>query len=103
MTQLYANTSNTKKAKSSKIDFLLDFEKAADFSAAFLFLMDGGAVLANLTIGFEQKTYVCGQMDYRHLFGGAALSASSTKKGTRKIGPLFYWYVPNLFAVAHEL
>ena len=42
-------------------------------------------------------------MDYRYLFGGAALSASSTKKGARKIGPLFYKYVPSLFAVAHEL
>ena len=42
-------------------------------------------------------------MDYRHLFGGAALSASSIKKGARKIGPLFYWYVFTLFAVAHEL
>ena len=60
-------------------------------------------MLANLTIGFEQKIYVKVQMDYRHLFGGAALSASSIKKGARKIGPLFYWYMPTLFAVAHEL
>jgi hypothetical protein len=37
MTQLYASTSNTKKAKSSKFDFLLDFEKAAEFQRLFYF------------------------------------------------------------------
>jgi hypothetical protein len=37
MTQLYASTSNTKKAKSSNFDFLLDLEKAADFQRLFCF------------------------------------------------------------------
>ena len=56
MTQLYASTSNTKKAKSSNFDFLLDLEKAAEFQR--LFFCWTGAVLTNLTIGFEQKIYV---------------------------------------------
>jgi hypothetical protein len=53
MTQLYASTSNTKKAKSSKFDFLLDFKKAADFQRLFVFVGRRRSALANLTIGFE--------------------------------------------------
>ena len=56
MTQLYASTSNTKKAKSSKFDFLLDFEKAAEFQR--LFLLNGGrSALANQKIGFEKSMF----------------------------------------------
>jgi hypothetical protein len=44
MTQLYASTSNIKKAKSSKFDFLLDFEKAAEFQRLFCFGLTGHGI-----------------------------------------------------------
>ena len=54
MTQLYASTSNTKKAKSSKFDFLLNFEKAAEFQRLFCFvLVWRGMIEANKTCGLS--------------------------------------------------
>ena len=55
MTQLYASMSNIKKAKSSKTDFLLDFEKAAVFQRLFCFCWTGHGFWNAYLIRFEKK------------------------------------------------
>ena len=103
MTQLYASMSNTKKAKSSKFDFLLDLEKAADFQRLFYFGLTGevGACQSDDWLRINNLCLCSGVLS--SFIWRGRLMCIFHKKGARKIGPLFYWYVPTLFAVAHEL
>ena len=172
MTQLYASTSNTKKAKSSKFDFLLDLKRPLSFSGFFVFVdmchdhwtptqafleksatvfrmftwstswnvgqstnfltetnrhssngpkpISGGAkrlpFCRRQTFGLTGEVGACQSDDWLRtnnlcLCSGVLspftwrgrLICIFHKKGARKIGPLFYWYVFTLFAVAHEL
>jgi len=61
------------------------------------------SVLANLTIGCEQKNLCLLSHVLSPFIWRGRLICIFHKKGARKIGPLFYRYVPTLFAVAHEL